>query len=356
MWTEPASAALAIVATAVVLRGGPGRAGTILTVAAASVSGSVTAIVAAGREPGWSPPGWGPTLLPFLIELAALATLTVRCAHRGRPGVAALGAGATSLAIALLVLRLTSPPSWLAAVGACALWAVGAAAVAALGLHLRRQDRRRERYAALARRLQRRRLARDLHDFVAHDVSEMVAGAQAGLVVGDDPVQAAELFRSIEQAGQHALATLDRTVHMLDDPASAPGSGLDDVAALVAGFGAVGPGRAVLDLDPALPATVPAAVSAVAFRTVAEALTNVRRHAPTAVLVSVAVTRTGPDALAVTVINDLPAGARKPSRDAPAGRGLPGLAAEAEAVGGRIGAGPHGTGWRLTAELPLGRT
>jgi len=356
MWTEPASAALAVVATATVLRGGTGRAGATVTVAAALASGAVTAVVASGRAPSGSPPGWGAPLLPFLVELAALTTLIVRFAHRGRWGVAVLGAGATGLATALLVLRLTSPPSWLAAVGATALWAMGAAGAAALGVHFRRQDQRRERYAAEARRDQRLRLARDLHDFVAHDVSEMVAGAQAGLVVGDDPAHAAALFRGIEQAGQHALATLDRTVHMLHDPASAPGSGLDDIPGLVARFEAVGPGRAVLDLDPALGATVPSAVSAVAFRAVAEGLTNVRRHAPTATLVDVAVTRTGPDTLIVTVANDLPAGGEKPSRDTPSGHGLPGLVAAAAAVGGRVDAGPHGGGWRLTAELPLSRS
>src|SRR4051794_4659346 len=127
MWTALASAALAIVAVVVLLRRGPDRADTIITVAAAVVPVGVTVVSAVGRAPGWAPPGWGVSLLPILIELAALTVLTVRFAHRGRPAPAVLGAGATSLASALIVLRLTSPPSWLAAVGACGLWAGGAA-------------------------------------------------------------------------------------------------------------------------------------------------------------------------------------------------------------------------------------
>jgi signal transduction histidine kinase len=354
MWTVFASATLTIVAVAVVVRRGTGPAGVTATVAAAVVSVTVTAVIAAGRFPSGVPPRWGMSLLPFLIELAALAVLIARFAHRGRPGPAIAGAGMSGLATALLVLRLTSPSSWPAAIGSGGIWAVAAAMAGAVGLQLRRQDRRRERYAADARRAQRQRLARDLHDFVAHEVSEMVAGAQAGLVVGGDPAHSETLFRRIEQAGQHALAVLDRTVHMLEDPATPPGAGLADVPALVAGFGAAGPVRAVLDLDSALTATVPGAVSAVAFRTVAESLTNVRRHAPTATLVTVTVTRDGLDTLALTITNDLGTTAEKPPRAAPAGRGLPGLVAAAEAVGGRIQAGPHGAGWRLSARLPLG--
>ncbi|GIG47992.1 hypothetical protein Dsi01nite_060330 [Dactylosporangium siamense] len=353
MWMALGSAALTIVAVVVVMRGALSRTDTTLAVTAAVVSVIVTVGIAAGRPPGEGSPEWGASLLPSLIELAALMALTVRFAHRGRTESALLGAGAASLAIALLVLRLTSPASWPATVGAGGLWGLGAAVAAAVGLHLRRQDQRRERYAAEARRAQRLRLARDLHDFVAHDVSEMVAGAQAGQVVGADPAHAVALFRRIEQAGQHALATLDRTVHMLETQASTPGSGLEDVPALVARFDATGPVRARLTFDPTLTDSVPVAVAALAYRIVAEALTNVRRHAATATLVSVDVTRTGLSTLALTVTNDLSATAEQASRGVPAGRGLAGLAAAAGAVGGRVDAGRHDAGWRLSAQLPL---
>ncbi|WP_240810349.1 sensor histidine kinase [Actinomadura sp. WMMA1423] len=348
-----ASAVLAVVAVAVVMRGGTDRVGTITAVVAAAASITVTAATAAGRSPRWAPPEWDVPLLPLLTELGALTVLTARFAHRGRATTAVLGAGATGLATALLVLRLFRPTSWPAGAGACGLWTLAVLAAAAVGLHLRFQDGRRERHAAESLRAQRLRLARDLHDFVAHGVSEMVAGAQAGQVVGADPAQAAMLFQRIEQAGQQALATLDQTVHMLDTPEAVPRAGLEELPALVAGFDAVGPTRAVLDLDPALTGALPDDVSSVAYRTVAEALTNVRRHAPAAPRVSVTVTRTGPDTLTLTVTNRLPTTAPAPPRSAPAGRGLPGLAAAAAAIGGRVEAGPHGADWRLRARLPL---
>ena len=340
-----ASAVLSVVAAVVVVRGRGAVVGAAAVVAAA---GSV-AVTMAERAPGGSPPVWGLSLLPLLAEFSALTMIVIRVTHRAPPRVAVLGAGSAGVAVALLVLRLTGPPSWIAAVGACGLWGLTAVGAVVVGLHLRRQDRRREQVVAQARRAQRQGLARDLHDYVAHDVSEMIAAAQAGLVAGGDPATAAALFGRIEQAGQHALAALDRTVHMLVEQSP----GLDDLPALVAGFDAAGSVHAGLSLD-LLPAkSIPDDVSALVYRTVAEALTNVRRHAPAATAVHVAVTRAAADTLTVTVTNDLPAALAAPVRSTPGGRGLPGLAAAATAVGGRVDAGPHGDHWRLHAALPL---
>ncbi|MDR7277165.1 sensor histidine kinase [Catenuloplanes atrovinosus] len=351
-----ASAVLTVLAAVVVARGRGAVVG-VAAVVAAAVSVAVTAVE---RSPGGSPPTWGPALVPLLAEFSALTMMVVRVTHRAPPRVAVPAAGAAGSALALLVLRLTGPPSWLAVVGACGLWGLTAVGAVLVGLYLRREDQRREQAAAGARRAQRQGLARDLHDYVAHDVSEMLAAAQAGLVVGGDPDTAASLFRRIEQAGQHALAALDRTVHMLGERPPR----LDDLPALVAGFDAAGPVRAGLSLDPLPAESVPDDVSALAYRTVAEALTNVRRHAPAATAVRVAVTRTAADTLTVTVSNDLPVAPAAPARGttggrglpglaAAGGRGLPGLAAAAAAVGGRVDAGLHGDRWRLRAVLPL---
>ncbi|MEU7611529.1 histidine kinase [Micromonospora sp. NPDC049204] len=338
-----ASAVLAVVAAVLIVRG---RFGGFAV--AVAVTGSMTVTVA-GRSPSGSPPAWGLSLLPLLAEFAALTVIVAWVTRRTGPRAAALGAGSAGVAVALLVLRLTGPPSLLAAVGACCLWGLPAVGAVAVGLHLRRQDRRRVQVAAEARRAQRLGLARDLHDYVAHDVSEMVAAAQAGMVVGGDPATATALFRRIEQAGQHAMAALDRTVHMLGDQLP----GLDELPVLVAGFDAAGPVRADLDLDPVPAGLVPADVSALAYRTVAEALTNIRRHAPTATAVSVTVVRTDLGTLTVTVTNDVPTTAAAPARATPGGRGLPELTAAAAALHGRLDAGAHGGGWRLRAELPL---
>jgi signal transduction histidine kinase len=338
-----APAVLAVVAAVLVVRGR-----FALSAVAVAVTVSITVTITE-RSPSGSPAAWGLPVLPLLAEFSALTVIVARVTHRSRPWAAALGAGTAGLASAVLVLRLTGPPSLLAAVGACCLWGLPAVAAVAAGLHLRRQDRRREQAAAEARRAQRLGLARDLHDYVAHDVSEMVAAAQAGLVVGGDPATAAGLFRRIEQAGQHALAALDRTVHMLGDGLP----GLDELPVLVAGFDAAGSVRAELSLDPVPADSIPADISALAYRTVAEALTNVRRHAPAATAVSVAVTRTDAGILTVTVTNDLPTTTAAPARATPGGRGLPALIAAAAALHGRVDAGPHGDRWRLRAELPL---
>jgi signal transduction histidine kinase len=87
-----------------------------------------------------------------------------------------------------------------------------------VGVHLRSVDALRIRAVADARRAQRLDLARDLHDFVAHDVSGIVAQAQAAqLIISHDSGVALTALKRIEQAGLKALASMDNTVHMLHD-------------------------------------------------------------------------------------------------------------------------------------------
>ncbi|MFI5908195.1 sensor histidine kinase [Dactylosporangium sp. NPDC051541] len=346
LWMTLTAATLTAAAATIAVRSGVSRRTATATIAAALISATVSLVLGVDRS-GSPPPTWSAALLPLAIEFTALTVLVIRFTHRAGPRTALPAAAATGLAIALLVLRLTSPPSFPAAVGACGLWSIAALTAAAIGLTLRSQDRGRQRHAEEARREQRLRLARDLHDFVAHDVSEMLALAQAGQVAGTDP---ADLFRRIEQAGQHAMTALDRTVHTLDSP------GLEALSTLVDRFRATGHPAAELTLDPALPRRTPPAVSTAAYRIVAEALTNIRRHAPAATFVRVAVTGHRPDAVTVTVTNGRSAPHSAPPRTTPAGRGLPGLATEVETLGGTLAAHPHGEGWRLTATLPLDRS
>ena len=131
-----------------------------------------------------------------------------------------------------------------------------------------------------------------------------------------------------------------------------------ELAGLVERFAAAGPAAAVLELDPALRDGVPPEVATTVYRTVVEALTNVRRHVPAATRVVVSVAPDdgpGRPRLRATVTDDggagpPPTGARR------GGLGLPGLAERLEALGGTLTAGPHeGGGWRVTAVLPLTR-
>ncbi|PJN28012.1 sensor histidine kinase [Kitasatospora sp. CB02891] len=296
---------------------------------------------------GWAGPyrGGAPVVgLAGVVELAALVGLVVLAVRRGRYRSALW----TALAVLGWPMRFVGFDPLLPVFGALALAAAGTA-----GRYLHALDRQRERAVAAARHAQRLELAHDLHDFVAHDVSGMVAQAQAGaLLVQQSPERAAALFARIEQAGQHALAALDRTVDLLRAPDQQDGGGraalggLDELPDLAARFTATGGPRVQLALTPG---PVGRECAATVHRIAVEALTNVRRHAPTARTVRIELARTA-DRLELVVHNDGPAAARR-SRPR-GGHGLAGLAARVEALGGTFRAGPVPDGWQLTAIFP----
>ncbi|MFI6290331.1 sensor histidine kinase [Nonomuraea sp. NPDC050790] len=280
---------------------------------------------------------------PLFAEVPALLVLTLVAARR-RP-YAALAPG---LAVALILLRQVWDGPALLILAACAAWALPAAAAAGAGLYLRWLDQARGRAVAAAVQDQRLALARDLHDFVAHDVSGMLVQAQAAALTPGLPEPVADALRRIEDGGHRALASLDRTVHMLDDRGRAPTPGLERVAELAGGF----PPSVRVRFDVAAEG-VSREASATAYRVVSEALTNVRRHAPRAAAVEVRVSA-GRDRLEVRVQDDGAAGRTDGRRGSSrrGGFGLAGLSELLAAVGGSLEAGPHGDGWRLVAVIP----
>ncbi|MBP0451352.1 two-component sensor histidine kinase [Kitasatospora sp. RG8] len=353
---------LALAVPAVLLIGwaARGRYGVVtVTGAAGAVSVATTAGVwAAGR---WVEADRWPGLVG-LLELASLLLLVVlalRAEDGRRSAVAAWTVGG---AVALWPSRfdvIVGGP-----LDALTLFGFGSAftlPVVLAGLYLRGLDETRRRSVAAARRVQRLELAHDLHDFVAHDVSGMVAQAQAGIVLAaSDPARAAALFERIEKAGLQALASLDRTVHLLrseepDGPERGPQPGLAELTELTDRFAESGGATVRLD-TPAEQVGVPREVAATAYRIVVEALTNVRRHAPAARAVDVKVRREG-RRLEVMVQDD----GGGPQTSGPrlgevrrGGSGLAGLAARVEALGGTLSSGREKTGgWRVTATMPL---
>ncbi|MBZ4322087.1 sensor histidine kinase [Streptomyces huiliensis] len=327
---------------------------------------------------------------PAFAEYAAgtwLVLLVTRALPPRRSAVLWLVLGT---AVSTLLLRAGAYDGALEAAGQSAFMSAGPLAAGALGSALHTARERRSRSVREARRAQRLELAADLHDFVAHDVSGIVALAQAAQVVHEArPEQVPALLRRIEEAGVRALGSMDRTVHMLRDgegdgvgdgsaapsparPAAGPASdeagaraaayGLDDVPGVVDRFRASGTADVLLtdELPPERRADVPREVAATVHRVVVEALTNVRRHAPGTERVRVALScgRTAAGPLLTVSVTDSgrgsgPRAGRPVHGERRGGLGLAGLSERVEALGGALTAGGHGEGWEVRAELPL---
>ncbi|MQS13642.1 two-component sensor histidine kinase [Streptomyces kaniharaensis] len=325
----------------------------LATVAGVAGAASVAVSAAVWFAGRWTESSRWPGLVG-LFELAALlllAVLTLRTEEGRRCAAATWTIGG---AVALWPSRfdgVTGPDDVFTLFGFGAVLSLPAVLI---GLYLRGLDEGRRRAVAEARRAQRLDLAHDLHDFVAHDVSGMVAQAQAGAYLATiDPARAVAMFERIEQAGQRALASLDRTVQLLrteEGTGRSPQPGLAELAEVAERFTASGGAEVRLEL-PDEP--VPREVEGTAHRIVVEALTNVRRHAPGARQVDVRARHTG-GWLELTVTNDgrAPGSGGRPRRSG--GSGLPGLTARVEALGGTFDAGAdEGEAWRVTARLPL---
>jgi signal transduction histidine kinase len=198
---------------------------------------------------------------------------------------------------------------------------------------------------------ERLRIAREVHDVVAH---AMVAiNVQAGVaahLLDDDNEQAREALLHIKQTSGDALTDLRATLGVLRDTDQAapvgPAAGLEDLDAVAGQLRAAGV-EVVVDVDTV--GAVPTPVHSASYRIVQEALTNVLRHA-NARAVSVVV-RADDDMLTIAVADD-GAGTDRPTSGA--GAGVRGMRERAEALGGTLHAGPDADGgWRVEATLPL---
>ncbi|HEX5613974.1 MAG TPA: sensor histidine kinase [Acidimicrobiia bacterium] len=219
--------------------------------------------------------------------------------------------------------------------------------------HAARADALEQAQAELARQAvveERLRIARELHDVVAHAMSVVAVQAGTGRVVLDaNPDEARAAFRVIEEQTRGALDEMRRLLGVLRDDTSgeewAPTPGLGDLDRLVAETVADG---VSVDVRVDGSRRLPAGLELAAFRVVQEALTNVRKHAGARhVAVSVA---HGPDGLVVEVVDD---GKGPPS----AGRGGHGIAGMRERVamyGGELMAGPRAdVGFAVRATFPV---
>jgi signal transduction histidine kinase len=236
-----------------------------------------------------------------------------------------------------------------------------------------RAERTREEEARRRVDAERLRIAREVHDTVAHAIA--VINVQAGVtahVLDRRPDQARETLVTIEQTSARALGELRATLGMLRDAVDdrrAPTPGLDHLEEL-AGLAR----EAGLDVKveaAAPPPELPAAVDQAAYRILQESITNAIRHAgPARVVISLAYR---PDELELRVTDDgigsePPSAAAGPSRPAASpvgdrqdrpsgrsGRGIVGMRERAALLGGELTAGPRPDGgFQVTARLPLG--
>ncbi|MER6998577.1 histidine kinase [Streptomyces sp. NPDC000410] len=312
--------------------------------AALSIAGSLARV----------PAEWSLAGLALLLPLLALVARW----SPARSGSSAGVLGIVAVALWPAPLMRDQGGSWLEACGAAAFWALPALGAVAVGGHLRRQAARTRRAVRDARRDQQLELARDLHDFVAHDVSAIVVQAQAArFVAGTDPRQAVRALERIEAAGLSALDSMDRTVHALREAGgglAAPAPGLGALAELVGRFEG-----GVLEAEEEALGALSREADTAAYRVAVEALTNVRRHAPGAHTVRVALRRS-PAGIELAVANTAPPRGprnRLARRRHTGGTGLTGLRERVEAAGGTLGAGPaDGGGWRVSAVFPADGT
>jgi signal transduction histidine kinase len=224
-------------------------------------------------------------------------------------------------------------------------------AVMALGAALRYRAGARQRELGQVKLLERERLARDLHDTVAHHVSAMAIRAQAGLATAaSNPAAAADALNLIEAEASRALTEMRAMVRVLrrGEPADlAPSPTIRDLDRL-AGRSRTGPAVDVEILGDL--GDLPAPIETAIYRLVQESVTNARRHARHATRIEVRVA--ADDASVRMRVSD--DGDTNPGRPAGSpGYGLVGMIERAGLLGGTCEAGPDpDRGWTVTAVLP----
>jgi signal transduction histidine kinase len=211
--------------------------------------------------------------------------------------------------------------------------------------------RDREQQAELARVTERSRIAREMHDVVAHSLSVMIALADgAGAALERSPDRARTALGELSETGRSALSDMRRVLGVLDrtNAPLEPQPGQPDLGELVERFRTAGLTVRAQGLDDTLPGD--AGVQLAVYRIVQESLTNALRHAPgSTVDLTVAST---PEDVTVKVVDH---GGVRGTESPGAGRGLIGMRERAGVYGGTVEAGPWHDGWQVLATLPWRR-
>ena len=307
---------------------------------------------------------WDRRLVDGLALLIALYTVAALRSRRA----ALVCAGLLEIAMVVLLVVLTGRAGLFnaipytgtvaAAVGLGLYSATRRAYLAELQDRADRLERERDQQGALAAAAERARIAREMHDVVAHHLTVMVTLSEAAAAASArSPDRAGEVMRGVSATGRRALADTRRLVGVLrqrpgdDDPAAAlaPVPDLTQLDALIEQVRSAGL-QTTLEINGQAP-DVPAGVQVTVYRLVQEALTNTLKHGGTAARATVRL-RYLPGELRVDIDDD-GAGAAAPA-PATVGGGLIGMQERVHAYGGDVQAGPRQPGgWKVSARLRL---
>jgi signal transduction histidine kinase len=291
-------------------------------------------------------------LEPLFFDVSVLAFVVGRWS-RSLTTAVALGLLAAASPV---VVSLIQDPSEIAVgiwiLGIAFPWAIARAVVRQVHLAAQLEATRREldQQALLS---ERRRIARDVHDFVGHGLAAvMLQVTSARHVLRRDPAAAEEALRSAEEVGRRSMQELRRTVALLrsdDETAIAPPlPSATEIPALVDET-RTGGLAVELRLRGDL-ARIPPGVGVALYRIAQEALANAARHAPRArTVLGVELADRRVDLVAET---SGPAQAARAEPERPR-YGLTGMRERAAALGGEFAAGPTPNGWRVSCRLPL---
>ena len=308
---------------------------------------------------------WSRSAVDGVALLIALYTVASR-----RPRKEALVFAGLLEVVAVTALLLYANSRWwfdaifvsgmvAAALGLGLYFAARRAYLAELHDRAERLERERDQQAALAAAAERARIAREMHDIVAHHLTVMTTLAEAAVAASaSSPEKATDVMRSVAVTGRRALADTRRLLGVLRErdgtgaggaEALQPVPDLSQLDALIEQVRSAGLDTA-LELHGQAP-DVPAGVQLAVYRLVQEALTNTLKHGGAGARACVRLSFE-PGELRVDV-NDDGAGTAALAT-AGVGGGLPGMRERVRAYGGDVQAGPRQpAGWAVTARLPL---
>lgn len=308
--------------------------------------------------------------VPARADICILVALYTVGAYEPRRRLVAVAAAVAEVGVVLATLRWApTGHDWTAGLlltGTCtAAWVVGSyvrtrrAYLAAVLERAATAERDRDQQAQIAVAAERGRIAREMHDVVAHSLSVMIALSDgAAATVRADPVEARAVMGQASSVGRESLAEMRRLLGVLrssdddhDGDVASPQPVDDQLADLVERVRAAGlPVRLVVS---GVPVQSSPGAALAAHRIVQESLTNVLKHAPHATGTRVSL-RYEADAIDIEVVNDTDHPARTAVAAVTTGHGLIGMRERALLFGGQLRAGPAADGsWHVRTRLLL---